>query len=140
MSDNIMAERLRAIADRTTDEGDRTFLRPPCTVAQGAAYVADEFQRPLPCPFCGEQEGVYSEAGTEATGPHAAIVRCSGCNAVHCHNTEAEALAAWNRRASDAEIERLRADMAANSMDFQDAQNERLTAKLMKIAEQEDYK
>ena len=26
MSDNIMAERLRAIADRTTDEGDRTFL------------------------------------------------------------------------------------------------------------------
>ena len=57
MSDNIMAERLRAIADRTTDEGDRTFLH-----------------------------------------------------------------------------------MAANSMDFQDAQNERLTAKLMKIAEQETYK
>ena len=55
--------------------------------------------KPLPCPFCGEQEGVYSEAGTEATGPHAAIVRCSGCNAVHCHNTEAEAIAAWNRRA-----------------------------------------
>ena len=65
--------------------------------------------KPLPCPFCGEQEGVYSEAGTEATGPHAAIVRCSGCNAVHCHNTEAEAIAAWNRRAPDAEIERLRA-------------------------------
>ena len=65
--------------------------------------------KPLPCPFCGEQEGVYSEAGTEATGPHAAIVRCSGCNAVHCHNTEAEAIAAWNRRASDTEIERLRA-------------------------------
>ena len=57
MSDNIMAERLRAIADRTTDEGDRTFLH-----------------------------------------------------------------------------------MAANSMDFQDAQNERLTAKLMKISEQETYK
>ena len=57
MSDNIMAERLRAIADRTTDEGDRTFLH-----------------------------------------------------------------------------------MAANAMDFQDAQNKRLTDKLMKIAEQEDYK
>ena len=29
--------------------------------------------------------------------------------------------------------------MAANSLDFQDAQNERLTAKLMKIAEWEKY-
>ena len=57
MSDNIMAERLRAIADRTLDEGDRTFLH-----------------------------------------------------------------------------------MAANSMDFQDAQNKRLTDKLAKIAEQETYK
>ena len=30
--------------------------------------------------------------------------------------------------------------MAANSMAFLEIQNERLTAKLMKIAEQEDYK
>jgi len=57
MSDNIMAERLRAIADRTSDEGDRTFLH-----------------------------------------------------------------------------------MAANSMDFQDAQNKRLTDKLLSIAGLEDYK
>lgn len=72
--------------------------------------------KPLPCPFCGEQEGVYSEAGTEATGPHAAIVRCSGCNAVHCHNTEAEAIAAWNRRAAPdllATLEALRPQLLA---------------------------
>lgn len=57
MSDDMMAERLRAIADRTSDEGDRTFLH-----------------------------------------------------------------------------------MAANSMSFLVIQNARLTDKLMKIAEQEDYK
>lgn len=57
MSDDIMAERLRAIADRTLDEGDRTFLH-----------------------------------------------------------------------------------MAANSMSFLEIQNERLTAKLLSIAGQEDYK
>ena len=57
MSDNIMAERLRAIADRTTDESDRTFLH-----------------------------------------------------------------------------------MAANAMDFQDAQNKRLTDKLLSIAGLENYK
>ena len=78
--------------------------------------MSDELK---PCPFCGEQEGVYSEAGTEATGPHAAIVRGSGCNAVHCHNTEAEAIAAWNRRASDTEIERLRAALAEVKVELQ---------------------
>lgn len=49
----------------------------------------------LPCPLCGPGDtGVYSEAAI-CSG----IVRCSACNLVMCCNTEAEAIAAWNRRA-----------------------------------------
>lgn len=62
-----------------------------------------------PCPFCSESEGVYLD-DPGPTHPHSAIVRCSGCNAVQCHNTAAEAIAAWNTRTraepTEAQIER----------------------------------
>lgn len=48
----------------------------------------------LPCPFCGECDGVYSEI----MGPHVVIVRCSNCNATHCCKTITEAIERWNRR------------------------------------------
>lgn len=59
----------------------------------------------LPCPFCGEGadlmelfEGFCGECGNcETTGPAA--------------ETEAAAIAAWNQRATPAEVEKLRADV-----------------------------
>ena len=56
--------------------------------------MADTTETLLPCPFCGATEGVYLEQMSE----HCGIARCSACNATHANNTEAEAIAAWNRR------------------------------------------
>lgn len=50
----------------------------------------------LPCPFCGETEGVYSEQ----THPNCGVAWCSKCNATHACNTEAEVIRRWNRRAA----------------------------------------
>ena len=81
-----------------------------------------------PCPFCGctlvDCDDVTDNNGNSGWHVYCPQCFCDGPG-MDC---KADAIAAWNRRASDAEIERLRAD------------NKRLTDKLAKIAEQETYK
>lgn len=65
-----------------------------------------------PCPFCGVGVGALSRY--HPRDPNEWYVSCAAKDCVMqpetpTYRTEAEALAAWNRRASDAEIERLRA-------------------------------
>ena len=89
-----------------------------------------------PCPFCGYDK--IQITADENQGYKWGRAVCICCNAVgpevrtgYDKSFEApwraEAAAEWNRRASDAEIERLRAD------------NKRLTDKLLSIAEWEKY-
>lgn len=57
--------------------------------------MADELK---PCPFCGEN-GLVEEFG------RLVLVQCCGCGvATDGSLTEAEAIAAWNRRANEAEL------------------------------------
>ena len=61
----------------------------------------------LPCPFCGS-----ADINTE--GPCYDAFMCNGCGASQYDQPgHAEAIAAWNTRASQAEIERLRKALTA---------------------------
>ena len=68
--------------------------------------TATSSPQPLPCPFCG------GEAYISADRTFAAAVECAnaGCEVAVITTAygQAEAIEAWNSRASDSEIERLR--------------------------------
>lgn len=58
----------------------------------------------MPCPFCGEPPGRMDRSSNSNSTGHVWFIYCyCGGYTAHAHqhgNTEAEALAAWNRRAS----------------------------------------
>ena len=62
-----------------------------------------------PCPWCGGEAGSHPDeigsGGQHVTPYH---VGCRRCRMVFSEEEEADAIAAWNTRAADAEIERLR--------------------------------
>ena len=62
------------------------------------------------CPFCGGEAGSHPDeigsGGQHVTPYH---VGCRRCRMVFSEEEEADAIAAWNTRAADTEIERLRA-------------------------------
>ena len=58
--------------------------------------------KPLPCPFCGGKAPIMEGFATLEVWPHGAFHRvyCRSCQVRQLfHLTEAEAIAAWNRRA-----------------------------------------
>ena len=55
----------------------------------------------LPCPFCGGDELAHGWSSPGMDGSmHTGSVECHSCNAMVYAGTEAEAIAAWNRRAT----------------------------------------
>jgi Lar family restriction alleviation protein len=74
--------------------------------------------KPDVCPFCGEADIAFLCTGAAGELRFGAMSCHEGCSARGPVSTEAEALAAWNRRAPDpslsaaqAEIERLRGEL-----------------------------
>ena len=73
-----------------------------------AEYRAGEQQQLKPCPWCGDnkQSVLWSDM-------YGAYVECNGCKAVGPDaRSYEEAVEVWNTRAADAEVERLRAQVA----------------------------
>lgn len=60
---------------------------------------ADTLAALAPCPFCGGDARVI-ESRLAAWSTPTFAVGCEPCNMVFCENTQAESIAAWNRRAS----------------------------------------
>lgn len=63
------------------------------------------------CPFCGGEQ--VTTAPNHHIGDAAWAAICKACGASVQHDTEAEAITAWNTRATDAENQRLRAEVDA---------------------------
>lgn len=61
----------------------------------------------LPCPFCGHDDQLYPAHHFPGTGPAYAI-DCLRCGMDFTPREGMDVAAAWNRRASQAEIEKLR--------------------------------
>ena len=70
----------------------------------------DKLTEPKPCPFCGG-EALAASLFIGDSGDAGAIgwaVVCRGCGARVQDDTSEDAIAAWNTRTTDAELERLR--------------------------------
>lgn len=116
--ETIPADQGNARRDGTMT-GDRPVVPSPISFATQppSAPEGDVEPEVLPCPFCGERDGVYSEI----MGPHVVIVRCSNCNATHCCKTITEVVKRWNcrspapqsARSEDEELGRLLAEADA---------------------------
>lgn len=53
----------------------------------------------LPCPFCGGEAKSFLENSCDCCGGRVGVAFCLHCGAEHGHHpTEADAIAAWNRR------------------------------------------
>ena len=60
---------------------------------------------PLPCPFCnGAAHSGYAKFNDDAGWCGCESVDCPGWGACAQHQTEADAVAAWNRRATEADL------------------------------------
>lgn len=95
----LEAEELnRKFMDRWNAENGPTHMGEPVIAAQQqAGPVGDELRN---CPFCGSDEVTIGSFGSSYNIPQH-YVKCEQCGgAVANHDTEAEALAAWNQRAA----------------------------------------
>ena len=79
-----------------------------CPAHTGSAYPQCAFhwleldaeeEKPLPCPFCGENKiDIFETDFGLSDEPYVYVVKCFSCKAIVSAGTKAEAIAAWNRR------------------------------------------